>query len=374
MGKVAFIKNGNFSNSVDPILKEIKQNFREYEIVVIDIWEDIILKYDLINMIYALLSYNVRLLSHNKTLLGAIVRNYYFYTIVRKRLLKILSGENYSFTIQLQSIFDAHIPGIPHFIYTDHSHLAARLYPDFRKTELYSKRWIKLEQQIYKNATTVYVQGNHVKSSLVDFYGIDEDKVVVAGAGSNSKPKEELSFISALDRYSNKTILFVGNEWERKGGPQLYTAFLEVLKRIPDAQLIIIGCTPNLKHAQCKELGYLSMEELEYYYNTSSVFCTPSKKEPFGYVFLEAYKYKLPIVARRIGAMPDIIVDNETGFIVDSQKELVDRLILLLSNPIMTQAFGQRGYEKITNYFTWELTINRISKDIKRKLKYKPKL
>ncbi len=368
MAKVAFIKNGTFSNSVDCILQELKNNFEGYEIDVIDIWKDIIFKYDLVCLIYALFSYNVRLFSRDKTVLGAIVRNKYFYKVVRKRLLKRMERENYSFTFQLQSIFDAHIPGIPHFIYTDHSHLAAKLYPDFRTSELYSRAWIKLEQQIYLNATAVYVQGNHVKKSLIDHYDVGEGNVVVVGAGSNSKPNEEQKYISEKRKYSNKSILFIGLEWERKGGPQLYAAFLEVLKKIPDAKLIIIGCTPNLNNPQCEELGYLSMDELEHYYNASSVFCTPSKKEPFGYVFLEAYRYKLPIVARRIGAMPDIIDNGESGFIVDSQQDMVDKLVLLLNNPAMLKAFGQKGYEKINTYFTWELTLRRISMHIKQKL------
>ena len=128
-----------------------------------------------------------------------------------------------------------------------------------------------------------------------------------------------------------KNILFVGVEWERKGGVQLFEAFKLVLKKIPDATLTIVGCAPSIQHLNVNVVGKISIEKVPDYYNQASVFCMPTRLEPFGIVFLEAMYHQLPIVASNIGAANDFIEDNKNGYLLppDDTVGISNQLIYL---------------------------------------------
>ncbi len=122
---------------------------------------------------------------------------------------------------------------------------------------------------------------------------------------------------ASIERYKNKIILFVGIDWERKGGPDLFEAFKEIVKKHPDAKLVIIGASPKIKNANCQVLGKIPLEKVPGYYKNAAVFCMPTKREPFGLVYLEAMLYKLPVVATNIGAIPDFIQNDKNGYLVE---------------------------------------------------------
>jgi glycosyltransferase involved in cell wall biosynthesis len=98
----------------------------------------------------------------------------------------------------------------------------------------------------------------------------------------------------------------------------------------------------------------------------SSIFCLPTKREPFGIVFIEAMMHKLPIVSNKIGALPDFVTDNENGFLVDAGdvEALAEALIKLLDNPEICKNFGEKGYSKVANTYTWEKVGERLRDNI----------
>ena len=130
------------------------------------------------------------------------------------------------------------MPGIPHFVYTDHTHLANRQYPDPPPNRKFSAEWIELEREIYHRATRVFTFSSNIGRSLIDDYGVEPAKIRCAYAGSNL-PRWPGAPVRVP---GGKTILFVGMEWERKGGPLLVAAFRRVLREHPDAKLVIVGC------------------------------------------------------------------------------------------------------------------------------------
>lgn len=364
MKKIAFIKTNNFSHAFVSLHKGLQKNFPDHEIVVIDLWKDVIFRYHFMSLLSCMLTYGPELISKQKKISTALLRTEYFYKTVRKRLLELMSGERYAFTFQLQSIFDASIPGVPHFIYTDHTHLANTYFPAFGENDLFSDKWIALEKEIYARADVVFAMSSHVKKSLVEHYAHKEQKLEVVGCGFNVTPIEDALFNH--EKYASKTILFIGKDWKRKGGPLLVKAFGLVLKQIPDAKLRIVGCSPKIDIDNCSVHGLIPLEEAKHFYNTAAVFCMPTRREPFGYVFLEAFASKLPVVATKIGALPDIVKDGESGFLVSEHaQELANKLMHLLENPHIARQFGQTGYDSIINKYTWPNTVRKICDTIK---------
>jgi glycosyltransferase involved in cell wall biosynthesis len=258
-----------------------------------------------------------------------------------------LSRRRYRFTFQTQSLFDASQAGTPHFVYTDHTHLANLYYPSFDESNLYSRRWICLESSIYRNAALNFTMSSHVSRSLVEHYGCESGKIECVSIGSNVAGPEAHELSDA--RYASRRILFVGIDWERKGGPLLVKAFRKVLGLMPDARLTIVGCSPTIDVPNCEVLGRLPLDEVGAQYRRAAVFCMPTQNEPFGVVFLEAFEHRLPVVATRIGAVPDVVQEGVSGHMVETADvdALADRLYRLLVSPGLCKQFGESGHAQM---------------------------
>lgn len=280
----------------------------------------------------------------------------------------IINPKRHIFSFQMQSLFDTSVPGVPHFIYTDHTHLSNLHYPDFDRSTLRSAEWLALERTIYENATTVFTRSSDVTADLTRFYDIPTDKIECVYAGSNV----DISHIGAPDNggYANQRIFFVGIDWQRKGGPELLEAFKEVLKGYPNAHLTIAGADVPVDIPNCTVLGQVSAKELARHYAQSSIFCLPTRQEPFGIAFVEAMMHRLPVVATRLGAIPDMVEEGVNGYLVNpgDPRGLAQALCRLLASPSHCRALGQRSYERAVDLYTWPRTGQRIRERIMRTL------
>jgi len=155
-------------------------------------------------------------------------------------------------------------------------------------------------------------------------------------------------------------------DWERKGGPQLVEAFKRVRQVHPDAQLTIVGCSPQVDVPNCHVIGRVPKEEVARYYTEASVFCLPTRREPFGFVFIEAMAYGLPIVATNIAAIPDFVTPGETGYMVepDDVRGLAYALIELIGDPEKCRAFGAKGYRVSKAHYSWDNVVRIMQNSI----------
>ena len=78
-----------------------------------------------------------------------------------------------------------------------------------------------------------------------------------------------------------------------------------------------------------------------------------SVKEEFGVVLAEAQAMGLPIVATRVGGVPEVVDDGVTGFLVPPRdpQALADKLLLLANNPELRRQMGERGRERVKRLF-----------------------
>jgi hypothetical protein len=146
---------------------------------------------------------------------------------------------------------------------------------------------------------------------------------------------------------------------ERKGGPLLVAAFRRVLREHPDAKLVIVGCAPPVSAPNCEILGLRPIEEVSVHFQRADIFCMPTRCEPFGIVFVEAMLAGLPVVATKLGALPDMVHDAANGFLIESGDErgLAAALCALLADSKMCAAFGARGAALAEQQYTWENSV-----------------
>ncbi len=365
--KAAFIKLGNFSHINDSVLELLTANFPHFHIEVIDIL-DLISKKDALTLFFCLREYGEDIVLGRKTISGTFLRTPYVFNKIRGNILHRLANQKYIFTFQTQSLFDSSVPGIPHFVYTDHTHLENLHYPGFNHQSLLAKSWIECEKRIYQNATLNFTMSSNISKSIIKDYSCNPKKVSCVYCGANVQVTEDE--ILEDNRFSSKNILFVGIDWQRKGGPVLEEAFRTVLRTYPDATLTIIGCTPQLDLPNCSIVGKIPLSDVKKYYKQASVFCLPTTLEPFGIVFLEAMAHKLPIIGTNIGAIPDFSLEGKNGYMIEpnNSQQLSQKIIELIGSREKCKTFGEYGHRIFWSRYTWEKTGVRIREDIEKLL------
>ncbi len=382
MKKILFVKIGKFSHINSSLLSEFRKQFSQYSIEVLDVLDLLtsfrLLRIRLKPLLGMIFYYGKDFLTLKKSI-GQYKQwelcNPVTFGLIKKKVKKIVKAGEYAFTFQTQSLFDASTGIVPHFVYTDSTVLATLSYPDVTLQNLpYAAKWLKMEPDIYKNASFNFTFSSNQLRSMIDDYNIPPEKVKCVFAGSNIKTEPV-----EIKDYSSRNILFIGLiEWERKGGPVLLKAFRKVRKQIPDATLTIVGCNRKILrryHSEtelegCIVKGEVSKDQIPEYFKRTTIFCLPTRNEPFGIVFLESMMYKVPIVASNIGALPDLIQNNDVGFLVnpDDVDGFANAIFRLLSNPELCRKMGERAYKKASVRYTWKNTVALMKEEILKHL------
>jgi glycosyltransferase involved in cell wall biosynthesis len=352
--KIAFIRPKEWPLANRIVEGVIKEQFPDHTVDVLDVSTLVRRRPDLVlvNSIATALLYGKDIARRKKKFRLAFWRTPFIFRQIRKLVQQKVTGGGYSFSFQMQSLFDASTPGLPHFVYTDHTHLENLKYAAKGMASLYAPGWIALEKEVYRNAALTFVRSSNVRRSLMEEYGCPGGKAVLVYAGSNAN----VSDVKTINTdYAQPAILFVGLDWKRKGGPDLVEAFQIVRKSCPDATLTILGAKPDLQLPNCEVVGKVPPAELDRYYQQASVFCLPTHLEPFGIVFIEAMTARLPIVATRVGAIPDFVEEGRNGWLVEPGdiQGLADALLKLVESPSTCKEFGEHSFQLTCERYSW---------------------
>jgi phosphatidylinositol alpha-1,6-mannosyltransferase len=166
----------------------------------------------------------------------------------------------------------------------------------------------------------------------------------------------------------------------RKGQDALIHAWPHVLRRQPDAVLLLVGGGPYRAglerlasslgvRASVVFTGGVGWEELPAHYDAGDVFAMPCRTrrrgldvEGLGIVYLEASATGLPVIAGDSGGAPDAVLDGETGLVVPGRSVagIAEALIGLLSDPSRARAMGDRGRAWVEREWRWEIQAARL--------------
>lgn len=114
--------------------------------------------------------------------------------------------------------------------------------------------------------------------------------------------------------------------------------------------------------------GQVDLEELARCYASCDVFVLPSRGEGFGIVFLEAMAFAKPIVAAAAGAVPEVVLNAETGILVDygDVPSLITALNRLISDAALRSRLGEAGRKRLLANFTYEHFAARVAELLTR--------
>ncbi|MDE3106229.1 MAG: glycosyltransferase family 4 protein [Acidobacteriota bacterium] len=219
---------------------------------------------------------------------------------------------------------------------------------------------MRYEQEVAQRLDRVLTFSEHLRQSFIHNYHLDPARVIVVGAGINlsSLPPENPD-----KRYDTPRILFVGKEFERKGGLVLLQAFRAVRAALPTAELHIAGplSLPEVPegvvfHGHLSKADPQQRAKLEQLYRESTLFTLPSLYEPFGIAPLEAMLFQLPCVVTRAWALQEMVTPGFNGDLAEkgSAEDLATKLIALLREPDQLREMGKRGRQMVLERYTWE--------------------
>ncbi len=359
--RFAFIQPKPWPLANVKVAQALARQFPDHEMDIINI--ETLVKANIlilvINTMLVWLTYGRDIVTGNKKFKEAFWHTSYIFIKIKRLLKQRLSKQDYLFTFQMQSLYDCSLPNVVHFIYTDHTHLANLNYPDFNIKKLYPQKWTALEKLAYTNASKIFVRSSNIQKSLIEQYQQPADKTICVYAGNNVETNNS----SAEEKsYAGQNILFVGIDWERKGGPELIEAFKLVSRKHPNATLTIAGAKPKLQMKNCEILGKISSLELNSYYEAATLFCMPTRVEPFGIAFLEAMQARLPIIGTNVGAIPDFLQNDWNGILIEPGdiQGIANGIIKLLDDPDLCRLYGERNFKLITERYSWPAVSKKI--------------
>ncbi|MFX1446394.1 MAG: glycosyltransferase family 4 protein, partial [Promethearchaeota archaeon] len=267
---------------------------------------------------------------------------------------------------------------------------------NFNDKILNSRLSIKIIRRLLlsKRCKYVFFWSKAAKKILINFFNIPNNKVSKfktiyptiepKKVFAKENKKTRLLFISSVAHFDKEFNFYM------KGGKLILQAFNELNSRLNNIKLTFIGYVPpkfkkTFKNNQNIEFFLkLPYDQILKLYETSDIFLFPTYADSFGFTFLEAMSYGLPIIClNNNSAAPELVINNKTGFVLETSQEflyfpfskycpdwitkkkyylnlrkkddlvglknLIEKLEILIQNKELREKFGKSGRERIVN-------------------------
>ncbi|MGA2070545.1 MAG: glycosyltransferase family 4 protein [Sedimentisphaerales bacterium] len=235
------------------------------------------------------------------------------------------------------------------------------------------------EKKVIPAATMVVCNSQFTRRRVLEAYGADERKVIAI-----YKAVDVLDFVRPAtlppdplpSRPRGARLVFVGSDWPTKGLDILLKVLAHLSGR-PEITLVVIADfrSPRLDakiKLLCSKLGLSARVffvgspgrlALAHHLWHSDIFVLPSRREGLGVSILEAMAAGLPVIATRVGGIPEIIRTEDEGTLCEPQNpdELAAAIQLLLDNEQLCRKLAQAGPVRAR-----EFDVNRMIKSVRK--------
>lgn len=226
--------------------------------------------------------------------------------------------------------------------------------------------------------TKVITVSKHLRSQVLSA-GLPEQQVVTIYNAIDAEAfaaKASLGSLGLRERLGigdqQQIVSIVGRLSVEKGHRYFLEGAKQVLSSLPETRFLIVGDGPLRKELErltfslgidgaISFLGY--QREVAALMSISDVLVLSSLKEGFGNVLIEAMALAKPVVATRVGGVPEIVRNGETGVLVPPKapERLAEALLYLLRNPEEGKKLGERGKAVVVQEFNIETMAHKIA-------------
>jgi glycogen synthase len=249
-----------------------------------------------------------------------------------------------------------------------------------------------MERTGIENADAVIAVSQETRNDVLNHFAVDPNKVRVIHNGIDLREYQHDPNTDAIQARGvdpeRPYVLFVGRITRQKGIIHLVNAIpaidsslqVVLLAGAPDTKEIGEEMTQRVAEVSKGRDGViwipemLPREEVIQFYSNAAVFCCPSVYEPFGIINLEAMACETAVVASRIGGIPEVVVPEETGLLVDLKLKpgtfepadpqafaagLAAGINRVGLNPQLQAQFGKAGRQRVEDHFSWDAIAQR---------------
>ena len=240
--------------------------------------------------------------------------------------------------------------------------------------------FVLVDRPIYRRAGAVIAVSEAVRASIATWYRVPAERLFVVPNGVDTtrfgpdvatrvRERRRLGYDDAT-----RVLLVCGALTPQKGVDVAIEALARLARRDPRVQLVVAGEGPHRAALQRRArtkgveqlvrfVGAVPADLMPGLYNAADVFLFPTVRvEAFGMVTAEAMATGLPVVVSRVGAIPEVVRDGESGVLVPPGD--VDALTAaiegVLADPERAAALGRRGRERALSTFTLHSRIDRV--------------
>ncbi len=234
----------------------------------------------------------------------------------------------------------------------------------------------RLAGPVVREASRVVVQTGE-EEKLLRALGLPLPPLVVVPPGYTPLPPPPADGPTFAERFGipGPFLLYVGRLASNKGLLDLVAAFASFARTHPEATLVLVGEDGGMGAAvdarvrsagldgRVRRLGHVDDDRvLAQAYREAEAFALPSEYEAFGLVLLESLAAGTPVIASRVGGIPDFIEDGRSGLLVAPRApaELASAMERLWTDRDLARRLGAYGRDAVVPRYTWDGLVDRL--------------
>ncbi len=234
----------------------------------------------------------------------------------------------------------------------------------------------RLAGPILADAARVIVQTREEERLLRELgFPLPRVEIVPPGYTPLPEPAPDFGPFSVRFGIPGPYALFVGRLASNKGLVELLEAFAALSRDDPTAQLVLVGEDGGMRasleeraaglglRSRVRFLGHLPDDAaLAAAYRDARFTVLPSEYEAFGLVLLESLAQGTPVIASRVGGIPEFVEDERTGLLVPpgDVPALAEALRRLWADPALGHRLGRHGRTEVVPRYTWDHVADRL--------------
>ena len=232
-----------------------------------------------------------------------------------------------------------------------------------------------------KRSKKIIAVSQFTKDDLVKQFKILEDKIVVTylGVAQTFAADKNSGDTDVLKKYNinRPFLLYVANAYPHKNLEGLIKLFPKIKAVKNDLQLVLV-CKDDYFYERVKVFakkyddgrnvvfpGFISDNELVYFYRHALAYIFPSKYEGFGLPPLEAMAQGCPVASSNQASMPEILGDAAIFFDPDNEAEMIEKILVLINDSRLREEIKSKGREHVKKY-DWDKCADQTLKIYKQ--------
>jgi glycosyltransferase involved in cell wall biosynthesis len=229
-------------------------------------------------------------------------------------------------------------------------------------------------RSVVQQSSALIFASEWAAKSALDIYHASSDKVFVIPWGANLDDIPSKETVLSKKKSNRCRLLFLGVNWERKGGALAFRTLLKLEEMGLAAELIVCGCAPpeEFKHERMTVIPFLDksddlqFEELKRFFLQADFLLVPTRAECFGIVFCEASAYGLPVISTQTGGTPGAVRNGENGYLLPLSATAEDYAKLIYEIYQDDQRYdalvktSRRAYEERLNWDAFAIALSDV--------------